>query len=86
MMIRNLILILYYDGVQLLEGLHGNILAESIHLLLSILIIITSSLQADSNPSGDALDTFRPNVLIKLLLDTNITVSSGRKSKERIKR
>jgi len=50
------------------------IIHKSVHFLLSILVVVTTTAQAYSNSGGDALHSLAPHMLVERARDTDITV------------
>jgi hypothetical protein len=63
--------------LQTLEGGNRDEADKSVKLSLSIFIFITTTAHADTETTGDILDTLGPNVLVKLGVDTDIRGSHG---------
>ena len=76
---KRIVINLFVDGfvLQTLEGSNGDETDEGVKLSLSIFIFVTTTAHADTNATGDILDTLGPNVLVEFGVDTDIRGSQG---------
>lgn len=58
--------------LQTLETLNRDVLNQSVHLLLGVLVLVSATAHSDSNSGGQVLDTLRPDELVEVGFNADI--------------
>ena len=55
-----------------METFNWDVLDESVHLLSSVLVVVSSSRNSNANSGGEVSDTLRPDELVEVGIDSDI--------------
>lgn len=59
-------------GQRALEAVDRDVSDQSVHLFLSLLVVVTLASETNADAEGNVLDALRPQVLVQLRVNTHI--------------